>query len=85
MTDIKKQRFCASGVVADDIFTTLLFVCVQSPTEALALAGRLVHEHFGAEHLAKGHEHLDQLCIPEFQRQVVNKKVAAIRAQHGVV
>lgn len=42
-------------------------------TEALALIGSSVDEDLGADDVTEGHEHLHELCISEFLRQMVDE------------
>lgn len=42
-------------------------------TEALALIGSSVDEDLGADDVSEGHEHLHELCISEFLRQMVDE------------
>lgn len=52
-------------------------------TEALALVGGSINEHLGGDHISKRKEHLHQLSITKFLRQVVDEEVAAFRSWDG--
>ncbi len=57
---------------------------MRSPlTEALALVGGPVYEDLGADDVAKGQEHLHELRVAKLLGQVVDEKVAALRARDG--
>ena len=53
---------------------------MTSLTEALALIGRAVDVDLGADDVAKGQEHLGELSVSELLREVVDEKVAPLRA-----
>lgn len=52
-------------------------------TEAFALVGGTVDEHFAADDVAEGEEHLHELSIAKLLRQVVDEQVAALGARYG--
>jgi hypothetical protein len=47
-------------------------------TEALALIGGPIDEHFGADDVAEWQEHLHQLGVAKFLRQMVDEQIAAL-------
>lgn len=51
-------------------------------TEAFALIRRPIDEHFRADDVAKRQEHLHQLSVAEFLRQMVNEEVTPLRARN---
>ena len=51
-------------------------------TEALALIGGPIDEHFGTDDVAEGQEHLHQLGIAKLLRQVVDEQVAALGSRN---
>jgi hypothetical protein len=51
--------------------------------KAFALVGGAVNEDLGADNVAKGEEHLHELCISELLGQVVDEQVAPFRSTDG--
>lgn len=51
-------------------------------TKAFALVGCSIDEDFAAYDVAKGQEHLHELCIAKLLRQVVDEQIAALWARY---
>lgn len=49
-------------------------------SEAFALIRRPINEHFGTDDVSERKEHLHQLRVAKFLRQVVDEQVTAIRS-----
>ena len=52
-------------------------------TEALALIGGPIDEHFGADDVAEWQKHLHQLGVAKFLRQMVDEQIAALWPRDG--
>lgn len=61
-------RLCCGWVVEAD------------ESEALALVGRPINEHFGTDHVPERQKHLHQFRVPEFLRQMIDEQVATVRS-----
>ena len=55
----------------------------RARTETLAEIGLFVDEDFGRNDRAEWHEHLQQIVVGKFLRQVVNKKVGTVGSCNG--